>query len=144
MSKGFHDPGESEVLAMKYLCMVWFEEKTLAALSIDDGRALDRDSFAYDEELRTRGYFIVAQALQPAKKAKIVRVRNGKVSTIDGPFAETKEQLGGFILIEAKDMSDALKVAAKIPLARLGSIEVRPIMELNVDRREKRAGMKHA
>ncbi len=126
---------------MKYLCMVWFEEKQVGidglasgVLSEEEGRALDRESIAYDEELKARGYFIAASPLQPAIKAKIVRVRNGKVSTGDGPFAETKEQLGGFILIEAKDMNDATQVAAKIPVARLGSIEVRPIKELGGDR----------
>ena len=75
------------------------------------------------------------QALQPVDTATTVRVRNGKLSTTDGPFAETKEQLGGFILIEARDLNEAIQVAAKIPLARQGSIEVRPIRELTSPRR---------
>jgi hypothetical protein len=85
---------------------------------------------AYDDALRRAGHLVVAHALQPVEAATTVRVRNGKLSTTDGPFAETKEQLGGFILIEARDLNEAIQVAAKIPLARRGSIEVRPIREI--------------
>ncbi len=85
---------------------------------------------AYDDALRKAGHLVVAHALQPVEAATTVRVRNGKLSTTDGPFAETKEQLGGFILIEARDLNEAIQVAAKIPLARRGSIEVRPIREI--------------
>jgi hypothetical protein len=115
---------------MKYLCLVHLEEAKLHTLSEEDGDTLTNDSLDYDEELRRSGHFIAAQALQPERTATIIRVRNGKLSTTDGPFAETKEQLGGFVLIEARDLNDALQVAAKIPIARFGSIEVRPIMEI--------------
>jgi hypothetical protein len=115
---------------MKYLCLVHFEEGKLSALSKSESEALTDESLAYDEELQRNGHLVVAHALQPARTAMIVRVRNGKLSATDGPFAETKEQLGGFILIDAKDLGDAIQVAAKIPLARLGSIEVRPVENL--------------
>lgn len=114
---------------MKYLCLVHFEETKLESLSKSESGTLADESVAYDEELRGSGHLIVAHALQPARTATIVRVRNRKLSTTDGPFAETKEQLGGFILVEARDLNDAIQAASKIPLARLGSIEVRPIME---------------
>ena len=115
---------------MKYLCLVYIEEKKLDAMSKNELDALIDESLAYDEVLRKSGHYLVSEALQPVETAATVRVRNGKVSTTDGPFAETKEQLGGFILIDARDLNDAIQVASKIPPARLGSIEVRPIWEL--------------
>jgi hypothetical protein len=116
---------------MKYLCLFYMEEKKLDALSKSELDALVAEHLAHDEELKKSGHFIVAGGLQPVQTATTVRVRNGKVSTTDGPFAETKEQLGGFIVIEARDLNDAIRVASKIPPARLGSIEVRPIGELS-------------
>ena len=115
---------------MKYLCMVFFDEKKLDALPKRESDALTAESLAYDEVLRKSGHFIAAQALQSVHAATTVRAQNGKVSVTDGPFAETNEQLGGFILIDARDLNEAIQVAAKIPLARRGSIEVRPIKEL--------------
>jgi len=115
---------------MKYLCLIYIEEKKLEAMAKSEWDALGGEVLAYDEELRKKGHFIVAQALQPVRAATIVRVRNGKLSTTDGPFAETKEQLGGFYLINARDLNEALHVTSKNPGARLGSIEVRPIREL--------------
>jgi hypothetical protein len=109
---------------MEYVCLVYLEEKNMDALSKSESEALTNESLAYDEALRRSGHFIVAQALQSVEMATTVRVRNGKISTTDGPFAETKEHLGGFILIKAKDLDEALQIAAKIPMARLGSIEV--------------------
>ena len=88
------------------------------------------ECLAVDEELRKSGYVMASEALQPVQTATTVRVRNGRLSTTDGPFAETKEQLGGFFLIDARDLNDAIQVAAKIPSARLGSIEVRPVWEI--------------
>jgi hypothetical protein len=88
------------------------------------------ESVAYDDALRKAAYLVVAHALQPIETATTIRVRNGKLSATDGPFAETKEQLGGFMLIEARDLNEAIQVAAKIPVARRGSIEVRPIREI--------------
>ncbi|MBD9447670.1 YciI family protein [Rhizobium sp. RHZ01] len=117
---------------MKYLCQVWFEPATLEAVTEEEKRNLDRASLAYDDDLIASGHMIAAQALQSPKNAVTVRVRNDEMSVTDGPFAETKEQLGGFILIDAKDLNDAIRVAAGIPLARLGSIEVRPIYDIPV------------
>ena len=116
---------------MKYLCLVYIEEKKLDAMSKSELDALTDESLAYDEVLRKSGHYLVSEALQPVQTAATVRVRNGKASITDGPFAETKEHLGGFFLIKARDLNDAIQVASKIPPARLGSIEVRPIWELN-------------
>jgi len=116
--------------AMKYLCLVYIEEKTLDAMSESGLDALIDESLAYDKVLRKSGHYLVSEALQPVQAATTVRVRNGKLSVTDGPFAETKEQLGGFFLIDARDLNDAIQVASRIPPARLGSIEVRPVMEL--------------
>jgi hypothetical protein len=115
---------------MKYLCMVYVDEKTLGALTASEYDALVAEALAYDQELRQSGHFIVAQALQPVQTATSVRIRNGKLSATDGPFVETKEQLGGFILIEARDLNEAIRLASKIPPGRLGGVEVRPIKEL--------------
>src|SRR5882757_2018629 len=115
---------------MKYLCLVLFDEKKLEAMSESELKALDKESLAYDDALRKSNHLITAQALQSVDASTTVRVRNGKVSVTDGPFAETTEQLGGFILIEAKDLNEAIQVASKIPAAYLGAIEVRPIKEL--------------
>ena len=115
---------------MKYVCLVYLVEKDMNALSKREVDTCTEESLSYDEALRRSGHLIAAQALQPVETATTIRVRNGKLSTTDGPFAETKEQLGGFILIEARDLNDAIQVAAKIPMGRRGSIEVRPIKEL--------------
>ena len=108
---------------MKYLCLVYLEEQKLHAVP-------DRECQACGEGFRESGVLVAAQALQPIDTATTVRVRNGKLSVTDGPFAETKEQLAGFYLIEARDLNDAIQMAARIPPAREGSIEVRPIREL--------------
>lgn len=117
---------------MRYLCLVYFEPNALEALSPAEGAELTRKSLAYDEELRQSGHYIHSNALQSIDTATTVRVRNGKMSTTDGPFAETKEQLAGFYMIEARDLNEAIQLAAKIPPARAGSIEVRPVRELEV------------
>ena len=115
---------------MKYLCLVYLEEKKVAALSESEMEALVAEALEYENELRRSGHHIVSSALQSVQCATTLRPRNGKVSITDGPFAETREQLGGFVLIEAKDLNDALHVAAKIPPGRIGSIEVRPVWNL--------------
>jgi len=115
---------------MRYVCLVYLVEKEMRAMTKREADTCRDESLAYDDDLQKAGHLIVAHALQPVEAATTVRVRNGKLSATDGPFAETTEQLGGFILIEARDLNDAIQVAAKIPLARRGSIEVRPIMEL--------------
>ncbi|MGH7477730.1 MAG: YciI family protein [Longimicrobiales bacterium] len=105
---------------MKYLCLVYAEEKDLEAVS-------DAECVAYDETLRDTGHCIASEALQPVETATTVRVRNGKVAITDGPFAETKETLAGFYLVEARDLNEAIQIAARIPPARVGSVEVRPV-----------------
>ena len=115
---------------MRYLCLVYLVEREMAAMSQKEADACIDESLAYDEALRRSGHFVVAGALEPVATATTVRVRQGRLSTTDGPFAETKEQLGGFILIEARDLNDAIHAASKIPMARWASIEVRPIRDL--------------
>ena len=110
---------------MKYLCLVYMQEQQLSEVP-------DRECADYADGLRNRGTLVAAEPLQPTETATTVRVRNGKVSVTDGPFAETKEQLAGFYLIEARDLNEAIQVASKIPPAREGSIEVRPVRQLNV------------
>jgi hypothetical protein len=114
---------------MRYLCLAYEEESTLNALSRNEWDALRTDTLAYVEELRKSGTLISAEPLQSVQSASTVRVRNGRLSITDGPFSETKETLGGFFLINAKDLNEAIRVASKWPSARLGSIEVRPIEE---------------
>ena len=109
---------------MKYLCLVYLEQQKLHAVA-------DRECLACGDGLRSSGVLIAAEPLHPVETATTVRVRNGKLSVTDGPFAETKEQLSGFYLIEARDLNEAIQVAAKIPPAREGSIEVRPVRELD-------------
>jgi hypothetical protein len=121
---------------MKYLCLAYEEQKVLDDLSRREWDVLRGETLAYVEILRKSGHLLQTNALQSARTAATVRVRGGKLSVLDGPYAETKEQLGGFFLIEAKDMDEAIQLAAAWPSARLGSIEVRPIEEeLREDRR---------
>jgi hypothetical protein len=114
---------------MKYLCLIYDEEKNLAAMSKSEMDALMGEYFAFTKEIQQSGQYLGGNDLQPVRMATTVRVRGGKVSTTDGPFAETKEQLGGYYLIEAKDLNEAIQVASRIPSARIGSVEVRPIQE---------------
>ena len=108
---------------MKYLCLVYLEPDRLRAVP-------DRECRTCGDDLRQNGYLLAAEALRPVDTATTVRVRNGRVSVVDGPFAETKEQLAGFYLIEARDLNEAIGIAARIPSARLGTIEVRPVLEV--------------
>lgn len=114
---------------MRYLCLVHLDGAQMAALTPEEDAALTRESMAYDAELARRGILLHAEALQDPKSAVIVRARQGRVATTDGPFAETKEHLGGFILIEVRDLNEAIGVAAEIPVGRYGAIEVRPVMQ---------------
>ena len=111
---------------MKYLCQVWFETARIRAISKEEGETLTRESIANDDRLRDSGHLVVALALREPENAVTVRVRSGDVSATDGPFAELKEHLGGFVVIEAEDMREATAIAATFPVARYGSIEVRP------------------
>ena len=109
---------------MKYLCLVYLETDKLRAVP-------DRECLNCGDGLRQNGRLLAAEALQPIDTAASVRIRNGRMTVVDGPFAETKEQLAGFYLIEAVDLNDAIQVAAKLPPAREGTIEVRPVRELS-------------
>jgi hypothetical protein len=118
---------------MKYLCLIYENEKAFETMSPADGEAIMSEYFAFTDGIRRSGQYVAGEALQPTQTATTVKVRNGKVSTTDGPFAETKEQLGGFYLIEAKDLNEAIQVAAKIPSARHGTIEVRPVVDFSAE-----------
>jgi hypothetical protein len=117
---------------MKYLCLVYVEEKKLAAhvSESSDDTLSDDECMAYDAGLRKRGQCLASEALESVQTATSVRVRNGKISITDGPFAETKEQLAGFYLVDARDLNEAIQIASKIPPARVGCVEVRPIRQL--------------
>ena len=115
---------------MKYACLIYGDGNLVDPLPPSEMERLRSESLDYDAELRKSGHLVAAQALQSAHTATTVRVRNGKVSTTDGPFAETKEQLGGFIVVEARDLNEAIRLASKIPAARYDTVEVRPIQEV--------------
>src|SRR5687768_12434307 len=112
---------------MKYLCLIYDEESKMATMSEQDANAFMGEYFAFTEDIKKSGHYLGGEALKPVSTATTIRVRNGKMSTTDGPFAETKEQLGGYYLIEAADLNEALQIAAKIPSARTGAVEVRPV-----------------
>lgn len=114
---------------MKYLCLIYDDEKLVTGMSKSESDAFMGEYFAFTNDIRSSGHYVAGEALQPVSTATTVRVRNGKASTTDGPFAETKEQLGGFYMINAKDLNEAIQIASRIPSARLGSIEVRPVVD---------------
>jgi hypothetical protein len=116
---------------MKYLCLVYYEEKGMGAMSQAEWDSLNRECIACGEGMRAGGHWVGGEALQSVETATTVRVRNGKTTTMDGPFAETKEQLAGFYLLDARDLNEAIQLAGKIPPARYGCIEVRPIRSLD-------------
>ena len=113
---------------MKYLCLIYDEEKKMDAMPKSEMEGFMGEYRALSKELTDKGHYIAGAQLQPAQTATTVRVKNGRTTTTDGPFAETREQLGGFYMVEARDLNEAIKLAAKIPSARTGSIEVRPLM----------------
>jgi hypothetical protein len=115
---------------MKYLCLIYEEEDQARQIPKAEMDKVMGDYWAFQDAIQKSGHYVGGHALQPTQTATTLRMRNGKLSTTDGPFAETKEQLGGFYLIEAKDLNDALQVAARIPSVRWGSIEVRPLWEI--------------
>jgi hypothetical protein len=116
---------------MRYLCLIYDDEKKVSTMPKAESDAFMGEYFAFTDGIKQSGHYLGGEALQPVQTATTVRVRNGKLSATDGPFAETKEQLGGYYLINARDLNDAIQVAAKIPSARIGSVEVRPIMEFD-------------
>ena len=116
---------------MRYLCLIYDDESKWGTMPKEQADAMMGEYFAFTEGVKKSGHYIGGEALQPTQTATTVRVRQGKISTTDGPFAETKEALGGYYLINAKDLNDAIQVAAKIPSARIGTVEIRPIQEFN-------------
>lgn len=115
---------------LKYLCLVYQDEQILKSMPSSEYDALVAETLAYDEEIRQRGHYVYAGALEYVESATSIRVHGDKIAITDGPFVETKEQLGGYILIEARDLNEAIRVAGRMPPARAGGIEVRPVMEL--------------
>jgi hypothetical protein len=116
---------------MKYLCLIYDDEKKIETMPQAESDKFMSEYFAFTDDVRKSGHMIQSEALQPVQTATTLRMKNGKVSTTDGPFAETKEQLGGFYLIEAKDLNEAIQVASRIPSIRTGSIEVRPVVDFS-------------
>lgn len=116
---------------MRYLCLIYDDEQTMNGMPKSEADAFMDEYFGFTESVRASGHFVAGEALQPVETATTLRQRGGRLATIDGPFAETKEQLGGFYLIEARDLNEALQVAARIPSVRTGSVEVRPVVDFS-------------
>lgn len=116
---------------MKYLCLIYENEGAWATMSKEEGDRIMGEYMTFTEDITKSGHMVQGDALQPTSTATTVRMRNGKLSTTDGPFAETKEQLGGYYLIEARDLNEAIQVGSRIPAAKSGSIEVRPIQSFD-------------
>ena len=119
---------------MKFMFMIYHDENVLDAMPETEMQPLVDSAIEYAEEIRRSGHYVASDALQRTATARTIRVRAGQVSTTVGPFVETKEQLGGFFLIEAKDMDEACAVAARFPPARVAVIEIRPVQELKHSR----------
>lgn len=115
---------------MKYLCLIYFNEQKLYAMPKADMDQLMDEHTAFNEDITRSGHLVSTEPLEPVRQTTTIRVRNGKLSTTDGPFAETKEQLCGFYLIDARDLNEAIQVAARIPAASRGTIEVRPVRDM--------------
>jgi hypothetical protein len=122
---------------MRYLCLIYKDEKELAEMPPAQLNALNARHLEFNDDLLTRGHFIEAEALEATAATTCIRVRQGRTVVIDGPFVETKEQVAGFYLIEARDLDEALQIAARIPAASIATVEVRPCRDLIVD------GVKH-
>jgi hypothetical protein len=119
---------------MRYLCLIYADEARLNALPQPEVDALIDETEAANQELAASGRLVLAQALEQVEAATTVRVRDGRLSATEGPFAETTEQLGGFLLIEAADLNEAIRIAGRLPSARIGSVEVRPVIDLARER----------
>jgi hypothetical protein len=122
---------------MKYLCMVYYDETLINNMTSTEWKSLNSECAACGETLHNSGKMIGGNALHPTTTATSLRVRDGKTLITDGPFAETKEQLAGFYLLDAHDLNEALQLASKIPPARFGTIEIRPIRELDPEKDER-------
>jgi hypothetical protein len=114
---------------MKYLCLIYDAEAAMAKVPKSESDAMMSEYMKFTDDIMKSGHYVAGEALQPIATATTLRIRGGKLSTTDGPFAETKEQLGGFYLIEARDLNDAMQVAGRIPSARYGCVEVRPVVD---------------
>lgn len=115
---------------MRYLCLLYDNEAAGAELWEKEGDQIMAEYYAFTDEIQQSGQYLGGEALQPVASATTVRVRQGRLQTTDGPFAETKEQLGGYYLIEATDLNEAIRIASRIPACKTGCVEIRPIMEL--------------
>ena len=113
---------------MKYICLIYSDRGKIDALPESEQQAILGEYMAFTQSIRESGHYVAAERLAPVKRARTIRSRNGQVAVTDGPFAETKEQLGGFYLIDARDLDEATEIASSIPGTRLGTIEVRPVM----------------
>ena len=130
---------------MKYICLGYFDEKKWEAMSESEQTAVLDECFAYDDVLRKNGHFVGGEALQSARNAATLRLKNGKVSVTDGPFAETKEQLGGILILEATDLNHAIRLLSKHPGLKIGPFEIRPVEDMSAvvaesERRRSQAG----
>jgi hypothetical protein len=115
---------------VKYLCLVYRDESNAHSIPLGDENAIVRETLDLFRDLRDAGQLVTAARLQPVQSATTINVRDGQTFITDGPYAETKEQLGGFLLIEARDLNEAIRIAAKLPQARIGKVEVRPILHI--------------
>ena len=113
---------------MQYLCLIYGQESDRATMTQEEGMKMRSDYMAYTDDIKKGGQYLGGNGLQPTSTATTVRVRDGKMTSTDGPFAETKEQLGGYYLVEARDLNEAIQLASRIPGAATGSIEVRPVI----------------
>jgi hypothetical protein len=129
---------------MKYACLIYDEEKKVGGMSKSEADSFMAEYFQFTEDIRKSGHYLAGEALHPVQSATTLRNRSGKLSTTDGPFAETREQLGGFYLIEARDLNEAIQIASRIPSVRTGSIEVRPVVDFSKQPEPPRAGRDHA
>jgi len=122
---------------MKYLCLIYYEEKTINAMTQAEWQSLNEECVACGEDLRAGGHMLGGNALHSTATATSLRIRDGKTLITDGPFAETKEQLAGFYMLDARDLNEAIQLASKIPPARLGCVEIRPVRELDPEKDER-------
>ena len=129
---------------MRYVCLIYDDEKKLGAMSKEDSQAFMGAYFQFTEEIKKSGNYVAGEALQPVASATSLRKRSDKLSATDGPFMETKEQLGGFYLIEARDLDEARQIAARIPSVQTGTIEVRPVVDFSKQQEPPRAGRQAA